>query len=292
MKKYKIIGIVTLYHPQKKHIDNICKMSEQVDVLFVADNSLVSCGEIIKNNNKIVYCFNTENKGLSGAFNCVFDKFKLCFSDNDMIIFFDQDTVIPAKHVEKLVNEYYCLAKTESVGALGPVYIDEKTNLEKLPNTKVYVNENTLKVGTIITSSMLCEYKKLKKIGFWNENVFLDMADWDLCWRLRAIGQSCYLTCVSPIYHSVGENNITIGGKEIITWKPFRYYYQIRDGAYLIKQRYVPIEEKINITLNFIIRYVFSILFTRNRRLLVHYALKGFVDFCKGYTGIIDGGTK
>lgn len=94
---------------------------------------------------------------------------------------------------------------------------------------------------------MLVRHETIKAIEFFNAKVFLDYADWDLCWRLEKAGYGCYTTTATKIEHNVGNGTKKAGPVSIRIWNPIRTYYQVRDGKYLLKQNYVPFRDRLQL---------------------------------------------
>ena len=51
----------------------------------------------------------------------------------------------------------------------------------------------------------MTKYCVLQKINFWNEDIFLDFADYDLCWRLNKNGLYSFITNNVTLEHCLGE---------------------------------------------------------------------------------------
>ena len=282
----RVTAILTVYYPGYVNKNNIKKIYEQVDRVIICDNSSQNNRRLFQNLDKAVYLFWGKNLGLSAAFNKVLMDSVYGWEDDEFVIFFDQDTVIHEKHVERLVVEYNVLeGEGYNVGCLGAVYRNESNGRIEAPRIKRYINDKTMSVKSVITSSLLCKYIMLKKIKFWNEEIFLDMADWDLCWRLKAENMLCCMTYASIIDHSVGEGKKKCGLIELRVGKPFREYYQTRDCLYLMKKRYVPIKFKIRFIMMLTIRPMLHLIFLDNKRERMQYIRKGIEDYCAGVRG-------
>ena len=278
-----IYAVVTLYNPSQKtniNINNICK---QVDYVFLCDNSHVNNRSLFEKIENCTYLYWGENLGLSKAFNNVLKEKSNKFLDNDFIVFFDQDSTIKEKHISNLVKEYILLEKKGyKVGCLGPIFFNTSRNDIEIAKNRKKICDNIYSVKSMITSSMLCKYKDIKKVGFWNEDVFLDMADWDLCWRF--IDQQ-YLCCVTEkvlLYHSVGESEKKIGIFRLRIGKTFREYYQIRESLYLLKRKYTPFRFRIRLIQILTIRTILRLIFLDNRRERFFYIKLGYIDYIQG----------
>ena len=285
---HDIIAIMTVYHPTPIHVRNARRIMEQVDWLFVFDNSPSDPAVLFADLERCSYFCHKENIGLSRAFNYVLKTFSKYIADDTAVLFFDQDTVIPENNISKLHGVFNELRKIgEPVGAIGPVYIDASDGKARFPKHGKWITKESMRVRTLITSSMLCQYGTLKEIGFWNEKIFLDMADWDLCWRLRWYGYSCCMTQASLIHHTVGEDRQGKGGASIIIWKPFRIYYQTRDLLRLCGESYVPFLEKVHVSLTFLMRYIYQLAFLDHKYARLRYLFYGIRDYFSQYTGVI-----
>lgn len=276
-----IYALVTVYSPNnfQEVLKNIMVISSQVDKLFVLDNSPTDeFKNRINQNDNIEYIFFNENKGISKAFNFVLKRDSF-FKEDDYVIFFDQDSSIYENHISILVNDYSNLLEQHvKVGCLGPIFYN--TSSGKIENSfSLDEDSKTMEVKKIITSSMLCKYGFLRSIGFFNENVFLDLADWDCCWRFINHGYKCFLTKSSVLYHSIGCGEKKVLFIKLKVGNPIREYYQTRDCLYLLKEKYVPIKEKIRFILMLTIRPILHILFLDNKKLRCKYIKQGVRDY-------------
>lgn len=282
----RVIAIVTLYYPQIIHKKNIEKIASQSDLVALCDNSPFSNEAVYAYINNARYYYNGVNNGLSKAFNFALKDIELNWTDDDFVIFFDQDSQIPLHHIERLREEYERLKKKGvNVGCIGPVYYDTSVGKEMLPRKFTRLNNQTMSVRSIVTTSMLMKYRDLQRINYWNEEVFLDLADWDMCWRLAAMNFKICLTTVSIIRHSVGLGNKKIGPFFLRIGNPFREYYQIRDGLYLMSNKYTPLYFRIRFIVALVFRPILHLLFLDAKRKRLKYILKGVCDYSKGITG-------
>lgn len=285
----RIVAIVTLYFPDNRVYSNIERIASQCDIVILFDNSPVSNSEQFGNIDNVEYYSEQKNYGLSCAFNKVLKKEELAWEQDDYVIFFDQDSEIESNHVEKMV---FCFDKLKSqnnrVGCLGPVYFNTSNNKIEIPKLGKYIDNKTIQVKSIITTSMVTQFCVIKDVGFWNENIFLDLADWDLCWRMQQKNYGCYLTLDSQITHSVGEGKKKIGFIELRVGKPFREYYQTRDCMYLLSQSYTPIKYKIRFILMITVRPLLHLFFLDQKKIRMHYIKKGIDDYRNKITGALD----
>lgn len=287
-----IVALISAYYPSESVKDNVEAVASQVDKVYICDNSPTSNATAFDSDglpDKIEYfCFH-ENLGLSCAFNRILMDKRIPWKDDDYVFFFDQDSHIEEQHVEKMVSVYTELCNTGwDVGCLGPVYFNTSNGTVEIPRIKEALLDKTYAVSSIITSSMLCTYGNLRQIGFWNEHVFLDMADWDLCWRLKASGKLCCMTEAVIMHHSVGSGEKSIGLLKLRVGRPFREYYQIRECMYLLFRAYTPLKYRIRFLAMLLVRSPLHLLFLDQRKLRFRYMCKGFVDFFRGKQGALE----
>lgn len=171
------------------------------------------------------------------------------------------------------------------MGCVGPVYYNMFSHTFERPRVYERIDENCMAVKNIITSSMMCNYGDLKDLNFWNEKIFLDMADWDLCWRMKRNGKICCMIENIILEHSVGEGKKKIGFIGIHMWKPIRDYYQTRDGLSLIKEKYTPIRLKFRIICMIFVRPIIYMLIAKDKKLRMKYIMKGIHDYKVGCFG-------
>ena len=278
--KMRIISIITLYNPGEKIIENVKLVSEQSDLTILADNSSSDNSKMFESLSNVEYNGNLKNLGLSLAFNKILKDSKYGWDEDDYIVFFDQDSKIKPDHIKCLINKFeYIKSKGYNVGCIGPVYYNTSNNTVEIPRIKNDINDKDMLVSSIITSSMLTTYGILKKVGFWNEEIFLDMADWDLCWRLMKYNYKCAMTKEVVLKHSLGEGEKKILFFSLRIGKPFREYYQIRDCQYLLEKDYIPMKYRIRFHLILTLRSFLHILFLDDRKERIKYMKKGYKDY-------------
>ena len=282
-----ITALVTLYYPNKANIENIIGISKQVDRLIVCDNTPNKMSlERFEGYNEIRYYSNGKNNGLSAAFNEVLKDTSNSWHDDDFIIFFDQDSKIPDGYIESLVREFQIIENAgHKIGCLGPVYFNNSNQNIEIPRQKKRINDHDFIVNSVITSSMLCKYSVLSSVGFWNEDVFLDLADWDLCWRMRERGYYSFKTDAVLLNHTLGTGEYRKGRMRIRYGAAIREYYQVRDGLYLMCKGYTPFKNRIRFLCGFLFRLTIHTRVLEEKEKRKKYIIRGWEDYKKHITG-------
>lgn len=277
------IALVTLYNPDRSVIYNIDRLAEQVDKVFLLDNSLENDNSnLFSHIENSVYYYFGKNLGLSGAFNRILKTNKL-IQYSDFILFFDQDSCVSDNLVHTLINDFEFLEGHYKIGCLGPVYFDSiKQMYSGISKRYINVENNCFKVSEIITSSMITRYSILIDIDFWNEDIFLDYADFDLCWRLAKKKYEIFITQNAVLNHSLGAGFICTSffmKRLCLTYSPpYREYYQTRESVKFLKKNYVPFNWKRNFIFNLTIRIFIFLFHLPNKTDRLKYFCKGFFD--------------
>ena len=189
--------------------------------------------------------------------------------------------------IAKLIDEYIRLTDSGyKVGCIGPVFFNRSTGKIAIPKIKKEISKNSFAVKTIITSSMVTTYGVLKQVGFWNEKLFLDLADWDLCLRMENKNYLCVESKVSILTHAVGN-----GFRQVLFYKLnvqsnlVREFYQTRNCLYLLTKKYVPLRYKLRFLLTITVRPVLHLLFLEHGVSRMKYVIRGYQSFFARDTG-------
>ncbi len=166
-----IYVIVVTFNPRVKDLfNNISRFCESVNKIFLVDNSdnFSICEQIkskAKNHSNIVYRRLESNNGIGSAQNeAVRYLIDNKYDDDDLLLFFDQDSYIEKGQLLDLANHLI---------------------LEKKKNKKVIMlgataNSSDSEVGTtvashIISSGSIVSLGDFKKIGYFDEELLLTL---------------------------------------------------------------------------------------------------------------------
>jgi rhamnosyltransferase len=286
---YNVCALVTVFYPTQIVVKNISILESQVTCVLIMDNTpnTNNSNLFLNKSGKVFYLANQMNYGLSKAFNegLKYDNAKKA----DFILFLDQDSLLPEDLVNKLIHDYNRILKREiKIGCIGPIYYEENADKLMIPKIKRRLLSSIYEVDSIMTSSMLTTYSALSQINFWNEKIFLDLADWDLCWRFKSIGLKCCLTQNVVLRHKLGVSLKRIGGLSVKEGSPVREYYQTRDCLKLLLKDYTPLKYKIKFILMITIRPIIHILILPEKYLRIKFILLGIIDFFRSKNGPFD----
>jgi rhamnosyltransferase len=281
----KVCAIITIFYPNKQMVRNILELSKNITNVVIADNTPnVDNGSLFNKFPNITYIANMKNMGISIAFNkCLRHEIP---KSSEYILFLDQDSTISNNLINKLIERFELLKKIYRIGCIGPAYTETNSGKTISCHLRKQLYDNIYTAEVIMTSAMLTTYENLEHIGFWNEEIFLDMADWDLCWRFQKAGLLCCLSKDDVFTHTLGDAAVHIGKFIIKKGAPIREYYQTRDCLKLLLKQYTPIKFRVRFVLMIAIRPIVHIIILPNRMLRLRYMLEGFMDFLKYKKGV------
>jgi rhamnosyltransferase len=283
------IGCIIIVY--KKNINFLLKkiinIYADVDNFYIINNSEKKIKNLI--DKKITIINLDVNLGIAAAQNLALN---LSFKNkNDYILFSDQDTTFPVDFIKKILNFYFfCKKKYGNLFAVAPNLYDRNKNVLSgfvqrnfLFRSNIFQNEsnsknnNDSKITEAMSSGMFINVKKLKKIGFLNENFFLDWVDFDLCWRALKKGYNIIGSRNIVASHFLGSKSIKIFGKSFHIHPPFRSYYIVRNGINLsLYSKNINFFWRINIFLNTLRYSIGYLVFTRPFLKVLKFVILGF----------------
>lgn len=230
----KIFAGIVLYNPDierlKENVDNIIN---QVSRVILVNNGSENTEEIEQyldglEKQKIIYKNLNKNKGIAAALNVIVNK---CIDYNvNWVITLDQDTVCN----KDIVQKYRKYLKMDNVGQLTCEYIDRNFKNEDEKN-----KYGIRKISWCITSAALLNINAWKKVGGFDERLFIDEVDYDICLSMREKGYYIYQIDFIGFVHEIGEGKSKkIGNKIIKTWNhsAFRRYYSTRNAMIVARK--------------------------------------------------------
>jgi rhamnosyltransferase len=231
----KICAGIVLFQPDiDKLIANINSIAPQVGHIFIVDNASINSNEVISkfSGDKYVIIKNSKNFGIAKALNQLI----ACARKNEYqwIITLDQDSISDSLLVKKL-----CLGikKYPHAVMVTPYIID--INLMSLEGYKsLYLPESEI-VEICQTSGTLTNVDAITSVGGFEEKLFIDHVDHEMCLRLRRGGYNIVRINSTYLLHEVGKGKkINIFGKKIAYhyYNPKRVYYQTRNLLYMLRK--------------------------------------------------------
>lgn len=225
----KIYAGIVSYNPELKRLkENILAIKSQVPIIVVFDNGSINIEEIqelISHFVNVILIKSKMNLGIAAALNRLmqwgYEK------DYEWMLSLDQDSVCGEDFVVRMIPY---LTVEQNLGIVAPVIVDRNIGVVgHNPNSK-YAH-----VNTCITSGAFAKVYVWKKIGGYDDSMFIDSVDFEYCYRVRKSGYKVIQVRDVQLLHELGESI----QKRFLFWKitdynhsAFRRYYIARNNIY------------------------------------------------------------
>ncbi len=229
--KLKILGVVTLYHPDLSAAQNIVSYAAQVDQLIVWDNTPREA----QNNESIapalldnvIYKSTGSNIGLGEPFNTAL-AYAIAHGYTHLLTM-DQDSAFNPGDFETYCN----LISTNQSNKVGAFACNVNMTFEDMQS-------DWLPITSCITSGTIYPVAALQAIGGFNAAFFIDAIDTEVCLKLRRAGYSIVCAPQIKLAHKFGEPSLFYAfGRQFksANYPPIRTYYILRNHT-ILKLKY------------------------------------------------------
>ncbi|MDR3626867.1 MAG: glycosyltransferase family 2 protein [Ignavibacteriaceae bacterium] len=276
----KIAGVTVLYRPDKIVVQNILSYLDQVDKLYVVDNSedIAPCiGEELNKYKKIEYLKVFKNIGIAAALNR--GAYKSIEDGFDFLLTMDQDSKASKNLIKEMAIE---LEKDCQIGILAPRII-------QVQNPQISESKRLEEVITCITSGSIVRLSVFKKIGGFEEKLFIDYVDHEYCLRMKLFGYKILQLNSVFIYHNLG--NIVL--RKFFSKKVFptnhsslRWYYRTRNRFYIFEKYKDNFPEYVKNDKIAFLKEILKILFYEDKTIEKYkMIIRGYIDYRRNKFG-------
>ena len=174
----RIAAGIVLYNPDNKDrlLECIDSVSEQFEKLYIFDNSTKKVE--IEYPERVSYITENLNKGIAYALNRIME-----VADKegyDWVVTLDQDSILP----KGLLNAYEeSIENDNNIAIVCPQVIDLRRTYESIKKEPAHEY-----VEKCITSASCTSINAWKRVGKFDEWLFIDLVDNEFCKRLRTAG--------------------------------------------------------------------------------------------------------
>ena len=277
-------GIV-LFNPEIERLqENLLHISHQVNMLVLVDNgsqNLRAVKQLISGFSNITLLENGANLGIAQALNRI-----LHFAEENSfrwVLTLDQDSVAD----DDLINQYQMFIMTHKdsahIGCLTCNIVDR--NFTVAPKELGYAE-----ISYCITSGSLMNVDATLEVGGFDESMFIDKVDCDICINLRKHGYKIIRVDYNGLLHEIGHaKQINLGFRkwELYNHGPFRRYYMCRNASYLLR-KYNDFYT-LRLFTKECFQFVLVALFEEDKKRKMADGLRGFKD---GFSAPINGQPK
>ena len=280
----KIAGVVVFYNPTEKMISNIASYINDLEKLYIVDNSNFDNSELIPKSKKIVYLPNNKNLGIAAALNI--GAKKAIKEKYDWLLTMDQDSKFENNAVKiildyiktKISNDGDFTKKTGIVTAFHDVGVAS--------NIMETEEDNPLMV---MTSGNFINLKAYKKINGFKSELFIDTVDFDFCLNLRIHGYEIVRLKKARLIHNLGDLVYgSLFGRKMYSsnHSAVRRYYQVRNRHYIYDWYHEKYPEYCEAEIKRTKRELVKIWGCEKHRIKkTIYMIKGYFDYKRGITG-------
>ncbi|MGN8782489.1 glycosyltransferase [Acidaminococcus fermentans] len=226
----KLAGVVTLYHPGENVFTNINSYLDQLDILYVLDNTEKPNDKIkarFSGNAKIKYIAFHDNMGIAFAMNYALQAAK----DYEFLLTMDQDSQFMPDMMatyKKAIEQF----EKEHPKKIGEYAVNFDQRVDPIVSKPKYVN-------VAITSGSIISIQKSLEIGGFDENLFIDEVDNDFSYRIQKKGLKIIEFPFVILKHSLGKqtfHNILGFSFNTFNHNALRKYYITRNKIYMMKR--------------------------------------------------------
>ena len=244
-----VAAVVVTFHPDECVDERLAKIRREVGRMVIVDNgSPADIRQTLETwavVNRATVVANTENRGLAAALN---QGMAWCEAEGyEWIVTFDQDSTPEPGFVQALVATAESFADPARVAVVGAHTFDEQTGREDrwLRSTwfgfrRVYCEGSDLSgVTFVITSGSLTRIRAWRGLGGFDEGLFIDYLDHDLCLKARRSGWDICVSAKDRLAHNLGsKREVVVAGRTIrpTFHSAVRHYYMMRNRILMWKR--------------------------------------------------------
>jgi len=280
----KVAGVVILYYPDSEVVERINSYLNQIDHLFVFDNSEKQknswLSERLKQFNNTTYFADGENRGISVRLN---QAAQMAIDEQfDWLLTMDQDSYFANNNFANFLTCLKNYPERKNVAVFGVQYLDPTSQ----SSTCLASTTNHL-----ITSGSMMNLHLFPSIGNFDEALFIDQVDSEYCYRCILKGYRIVQFNNVYLQHSLGKQSTHISLKSLkktnrSLHSPVRLYYMTRNYFYMRSkyQKDFPVEitELKEDLLN---RIKNNFLYSPERFSLIKNVLLGIIDYKRNKMG-------
>jgi len=228
-------GII-LYNPNIERLtENVNAILPQVNRLVFVDNASANISNLQKifSDDRFAWILNDVNLGVSGALNQMMIYAKQ--NEFDWILTLDEDSVCGNDLVQKLLS---AITLSSDIAMVSPCIIDR--NLDQFAQISECELPDVENIDMCITSGCLTNVNMILDTDGFDERLFIDQVDHDMCLRLKRRGYRILRANNAQLLQEFGQKTVF----RRFLWKmvkyhnhsPIRVYYQTRNMIFMVRK--------------------------------------------------------
>lgn len=284
-----VFSVIVTYNPNWLAVNSLCdQLSASMVTTVVVDNSEVDVNGVTIPPVNCKLLSLRKNEGIATAQNKGID---YCIEQGaDIIVFFDQDSVISDSFISKLIAPI--ITNNESI--VAPTFIDaEKGFFYPIVSisrfglrTKITPDKHSpaFYTNTAISSGTAVRTTVFSIVGKMQDDLFIDYVDTEWCLRCHYAGIKVLILPDNQMIHSIGDKSFNILGFTVPVHSAYRRYYRVRNSFELLRLKHIPILLGIREIIFSIIHQTLLVLTQQGKR--KEYIKYGLIGVWHGISGV------
>jgi rhamnosyltransferase len=227
-----VCAILVTHNPSADLQHNIDSLAGQVAAVLVIDNGSspehAAVLEELRQLPSVELIRNPVNAGIGAALN---RGVRLAIERRyPWVLTLDQDSLLPAGFVARLLEEYARHPSRQTIGLVAPRYREQRLGVlhDKSPSA----GPDSSIVTTTMMSGNLVRTDVAASVGYYDESFFIDYVDHEFCLRMGRRGFRVMQCRTAILEHNLGRmSQRNVAGRTWITTNhnPLRRYYNARN---------------------------------------------------------------
>lgn len=248
-----VAAIVILFFPDRELLVRLLASLEgQVSHIYLVDNTPEgkACFDVqtLYTTGDLTYLPLGENIGIASAQNRGMEV--AGSAGYDWFLLMDQDSAIAPGMVAGLKQATLTLEGAgKKVAVVGPRFCDAKTGeystairhsgvrIKKI--SLAHTNMGPVAADYIIASGSLLRGGRIQELGGMLDELFIDWVDIEWGLRAKAAGYTSYIVPAVTMMHSIGDESVQVGQRNINLHSHFRNYHIVRNATWLLRKSYM-----------------------------------------------------
>lgn len=255
--------VVVLYNPIKKYISRIVRYTAIFKKVIVIDNSETTLKDFC-NRDVLEYIPLKKNMGIAYALNLGIKRAKEM--NFEWVMTIDQDSIVS----KRCINQLYETVQSVTDDRIAMITaVRDPDKLNQLETTE-YV-DYTISSGSVVNTYVF------DKLGGFDNNLFIDVVDFEYCLRLNVNGYKILQDNRALFNHCIG-NPMIINKTVCYNYPPFRYYYILRNSLIIMKKYEKNIPGSVDLEYS-IKQFIKPIIYEDNADLKQLYTFIAILDY-------------
>jgi rhamnosyltransferase len=283
-----VIVVITAYKPGPGLLDRYACLLKHSQSIVVSDNTPGGSPDLMDRPG-IKILKHGRNLGLGAALNAGIQWAQS--QGAARVLLLDQDSGAGSDLLASLLHEHDSLSIIHGPRiCVGPAHVEPATavggshapplRIRRAP--KSFIRERTC----LPTSGMLISLGKASVFEGFSTDFFLDLVDYEWCWRLRRYGWKFFRLEQLHMPHRRGLRTRRVLGLSYFEQEPYRHYFQVRDTLRLLGIPYVPVYSLIRLLAFMVVKSLTQPLLLDRGLERVKWSVLGIRDAITGKVGV------